>query len=411
MEYGCIGEHLPHSFSKEIHESIGSYKYELKELRPDEIESFMLERDFKAINVTIPYKQTVIPYLSRIDPPAELTGAVNTIVNRGGELYGYNTDVIGLSGLIRRAGVTLKGKKTLILGTGGTSRTALAVARTEGAREAIKVGRTKKDGCVTYDEAYSLHADAEIIINTTPCGMFPEPEGCPIEPERFEKLEAVFDAVYNPLETVLVRKARRLGAKAENGLYMLASQAVAAYGIFMGVETDEDLSERVYKNVLVQKENIVLTGMPGSGKTTVGRLLAGKEGREFVDTDELIVAREKREISDIFASDGEEYFRDVESEVIREISMRNGLVISTGGGAILRQGNVELLKMNGRLFFLDRPLEQLLPTEDRPLANTIEAMKKRYEERYDKYLASADHVIDTAGDPMDSIRQIEEKHG
>lgn len=411
MQYGCIGERLPHSFSKEIHEKIGDYRYELKELAPEELDDFMRERDFLAINVTIPYKQAVIPYLYETDPKAAKVGAVNTIVNRDGRLYGYNTDVEGMDRLIEKAGVTLSGKKVLILGTGGTSKTALALAADKGASRAVRVSRTRKEGCVTYEQAYAECADFDIMINTTPCGMFPHPEESPIEPARFKKLEAVFDAVYNPLETELTARAKKLGVTAENGLYMLAAQAVAAYGIFMGIAPESGLTDRVYSRVLRDKQSIVLTGMPSSGKTTIGRIIAEDLGRKFFDTDELIRQKTGEEIPDIFKRVGESGFREIEAEVIRELSPVNGAVIATGGGAILREDNVRMLRRNGKIYFLDRPLELLIPTDDRPLSGTVEALKKRYEERYDKYVSTADETIKVFNDAAAAAKEAERRHG
>lgn len=411
MQYGCIGEHLPHSFSKEIHEKIGDYEYELKELAPDELDGFMRERDFRAINVTIPYKQAVIPYLYEIDPKAAKVGAVNTIVNRDGRLYGYNTDVEGMDRLIKRAGATLSGKKVLILGTGGTSKTALALATDKGASRAVRVSRTQKEGCVTYEQAYVECSDFEIIINTTPCGMFPHSEESPTEPERFKKLEAVFDAVYNPLETELTARAKKLGVTAENGLYMLAAQAVAAYGIFMGTEPEAELTDEVYSQVLRDKQSIVLIGMPSSGKTTIGQILARDLERRFFDTDDLIKQKIGEEIPDIFKRIGESGFREIEAEVIRDLSTVNGAVIATGGGAILREDNVRMLKRNGKLYFLDRPLELLIPTDDRPLSGTADALKKRYEERYDKYVSAADEIIKVRNDAEAAAQETERRHG
>ena len=401
MEYGLIGERLPHSFSKEIHEKIADYKYSLKELRKDELKDFIISKNYKAINVTIPYKQSVIPYLDWISPEAESIGAVNTVVNRGGELFGYNTDFGGMRALIERAGVELKYKKALILGTGGTSRTAMAVCKRLGAKEIYRLSRTGREGSITYDEAYIKHTDADVIINTTPCGMYPDVFGCPIELERFNKLSGVIDAVYNPLNTSLVSKARQLGIAAEGGLYMLVAQAVLASELFLDKELDTvEVTNEIFDEIYFEKRNIVLSGMPGSGKSTVGKLIAERLGREFIDTDKLIVER-FGEIKKIFAEHGEKYFRDLESEVIRELSPLNGKVISTGGGAILRTINVDALRRNGEIFFIDRSPEYLIPTDDRPLADKKAKIEKLYEKRIDTYMSTADYIIDGDCDPED----------
>ncbi len=393
MKYGCIGEHLPHSFSKEIHAEIASYAYELKELTPEELPAFLAAKDFQGINVTIPYKQAVIPFLDHIDETAKAIGAVNTVVNRGGELWGYNTDLFGLTRLIRRAKLDLSGRKVLILGTGGTSRTAAYAAETLGAGQILKVSRTERDGAVSYEDTLRDHSDAEIILNTTPCGMYPHPDAQPLALKSFGSLQGVADVIYNPLRTRFILEARALGLPAEGGLYMLVAQAVRASELFMDTAYPEDLTDRVYARILRRKENLVLIGMPGSGKSAVGRLLAKKTGLPFCDTDQLIVEKAGKPITEIFRDSGEQAFRDLESEVIRNLSLRGGMIVSTGGGAVLRPENVTALRQNGRLFWLDRDPDALIPTDDRPLADTADKMKRLYTERRPVYRAAADEII------------------
>ncbi len=403
MNYGCIGEHLAHSFSKEIHNKIESYDYELCEVAKDKLNEFMTKREFKAINVTIPYKQDVIAHLYYIDDMAKQIGAVNTIVNHNGKLYGYNTDFMGMSALADRIGISFEGKKVLVLGTGGTSKTAVAVAKSKGAKEVVKVGRSGGDNCVTYDQAKKMHSDSQIVINTTPCGMYPNNDGMPIDLNDYPLVEGVLDAVYNPLVTRLVREALKKGIKAECGLYMLVAQAVFAAEKFTGKTYDSKIIDSVFNEIFASKQNIVLTGMPGSGKTTVGKLISKITGRQFIDTDEMIVQKHG-EISYIFAKQGETSFRDMETEAVKEASASCGCIISTGGGAILRDKNIDALKSNGRVFFIDRPLKCLVPTDDRPLARDASAIKKRYEERYQKYCSSADVIIDADCTP-DAVAQ------
>ena len=395
MEYGLIGEKLPHSFSKEIHEKLAGYDYQLKELTPAQLPAFLEKRDFKGINVTIPYKQTVIPYLDELDDKAAAIGAVNTIVNREGKLYGYNTDYDGMVALIRHAGLSLEGKTVLILGTGGTSKTAMAVAKDLGAASVQRVSRTAKEGAISYEEAQRL--PVQILINTTPSGMYPHPDGQPMDLSRFGWLEGVLDAVYNPLRTRLVLQARDNGARGQGGLYMLVAQAAAAAELFLGKPLPAGAMDRVYRQIHGEKQNIVLTGMPGSGKSTVGRILARDMDREFVDVDTEIIRLAKLPISEIFARKGEAYFRDLESQAIAALSQRTGLVIATGGGAILREENVRHLRQNGRLYFLDRPIENILPSDDRPLSRDREALQQRYEERYTRYTVTADTRIPVEG--------------
>ena len=407
MHYGCIAEHLKHSFSPEIHACLGDYRYELREIEPDALGRFMTERDFRGINVTIPYKEKVIPYLYEIDDRAKAIGAVNTIVNRGGKLYGYNTDFYGMSALINRVGVSLSGKKVAVLGTGGTSRTACAVANSLGAAVVLRVSRSTKDSAIDYGMLRAQHSDVQILINTTPCGMFPNPDGTAVNVDDFAQLEGVVDAVYNPLRPQLVLDAKRKGIPAEGGLFMLVAQAVRASEIFFDTVYPDDTAERVYNKLLPSKENLVLIGMPASGKSTVGKLLAQRLGLLFFDMDELIVQRAQKTIPAIFEEVGECGFRDLESLVLREeFAQRNGIVISTGGGAILRDENVNMLRRNGRLYFLDRPLDDLLPTDDRPLSSTKEAIAARYRERYPRYMAVADVQIPVVGTPEQVVETI-----
>ena len=407
MEYGCIGEHLTHSFSKEIHAQLQDYFYELKEIPMGELDAFMTERNFKAINVTIPYKQDVIPFLKEMGETASAIGAVNTIVNRGGELYGDNTDFGGMADLIKRTGIELKGKKVLIFGTGGTSKTAMAVAQHMGAASVWKVSRSAKPGVLTYEEVREKHLDAQVLINTTPKGMFSREGGMPMDPGLFPQLQGVIDVVYNPLRTEFVRKARELGVPAAGGLYMLVRQAVLASEIFLDTKYPDAITEEVYKRIKTSKENIVLTGMPGSGKTTVGKLLAGSLNRPYVDTDTLIEEKTGMTPAQILAERGESAFREIESEVIREAAQRNGCIIATGGGAVLRPENIQHLRSNGRLFFLDRPVERLIPTEDRPLSSTKEAILKRYSERYATYVSTADVIIENNAAPEAAAQRVE----
>ena len=407
MKYGCIGEHLKHSFSKEIHNALTDYEYDILEIPKDEFADFTEKRDFSAINVTIPYKEVIIPYMHYIDSHAKEIGAVNTVVNRSGKLYGYNTDFYGMCELIRHAGIELQDKKVVILGTGGTSKTALAVAKALLAKGAIRVSRTSREDAISYEELYEKHRDTDVIINTTPCGMFPNISGCAVDISKFTNLSGVIDAVYNPLRSTMVLDAKKQKVPAEGGLYMLVAQAVRASEIFIDTKYPDGETERIFKKMLRDKENIVLIGMPASGKTTVGNILAKKMNRQIIDTDELIVRREGKAISDIFRENGEDYFRRAESDVISEVSSMTGVIISTGGGAVLRESNVDSLKKNGRLYFIDRPLEALIPTSDRPLASTRAAIERRYNERYSTYLSSSDVTIDASSGAEDVAEKIE----
>ena len=397
MKYGVIGEHLKHSFSKDIHEKIADYKYDICEIEPEKLDDFIKSGEFEGINVTIPYKEKVIPHLYSISDKAKRIGAVNTIVNKDGRLYGYNTDYMGMKALILRNKIDIKGKKALIMGNGDTAKTGHAVLTDLGAKQIIHVGREGEEADVLYGDVVELHSDADFILNTTPVGMFPKNEGRIIDISLFPKLMGLIDVVYNPLRTNIVLDAMERGIPAESGLYMLVSQAVFASEFFLEKEYDASVSENTFKEILKQKENIVLVGMPSSGKTTVGKYLSEITGKEFIDTDDEIIKKINMDIPSYFAKYGEKAFRDVESEVIGEVSKKNGFIISTGGGAILRQENVRCLKQNGRVYFLNRSLELLTPTSSRPLSSDIEALKKRFEERYELYLKAADVEIKADG--------------
>ena len=406
MKYGLIGEKLGHSFSKDIHNMLADYDYQLTEIAKEDFHAFMEAKDFNAINVTIPYKQDVIPYLDSISDVAKSIGAVNVIVNKEGKLYGYNTDFAGMEALTKHMGLLLSGKKVLILGSGGTSKTAYALAKSLEARKILRLSRTAREDCITYEDAYRNHLDAEIIINTTPAGMFPKVDSCAIEIERFTKLEGAIDAVYNPLRTEFMQRAEKMGAKASGGLYMLVAQAVFAVEHFLDCKLDSSKLDEVFDKILESKENIVLTGMPSCGKTTIGKALASKLDCQLIDTDAEIVKKAGKPITDIFAEEGEKAFRDLESQVISDVSMMQGVIISTGGGAILRDENIKALKKNGKVYFIDRKLEDLAATKDRPLSSDIESLKKRYDERYDIYCHTADVRIINDKKIEDAINAI-----
>jgi shikimate dehydrogenase len=409
MNYGLIGEKLSHSFSKEIHESIADYKYELCEISRDNLADFLNKREFSAINVTIPYKKEVIPYLDEVSTAAKELQAVNCIVNKNGKLYGYNTDYFGMRNTILRSNIDISSKKVLILGTGGTSRTSSLVCKDLGAGEIILVSRYEKEGALTYNEAYSKHTDAEIIINATPVGMYPNSYASPLDLGKYSNLKAVFDAVYNPIRTQLVLEAQKRNIYAEGGLYMLVSQAVHAIELFINTQFEENKADEIYHRILKEKENIVLIGMPSSGKTTVGKIIADDLSREFYDLDDEIEKHIGCTIAEFFKSHTEKEFRDIETQITKEISKKNGIVIATGGGCILREENANALKSNGRLYFLDRALDNLTPTDSRPLATKKEALKKLYDARYNLYLNTCDIQINGNLSPEEEALLIREE--
>lgn len=392
MEYGLIGEKLGHSFSKEIHESIKDYIYELKELDLESFHKFMEEKAFKAINVTIPYKEKVIPYLDYIDPAAKKIGAVNTIVNKKNKLYGYNTDYLGLKSIILKNKINVQDKNILILGNGGTAKTATQVLKDLKCKN-IKYAvlePTKDD--YSFENCYE-YQEAEVIVNATPVGMYPNSYGKLIDINKFNKLEAVVDVIYNPLKTPIILDAIKKELKYATGLYMLVAQAVYAADIFTDTKSDYEVINDVYKKIINQKKNIVLIGMPSSGKTTIGKKLSKLLEKEFIDTDILVEEKLGMPIKDFLNSKTEQEFRKIETEVVMEVSKLNNVVIATGGGVIKNNKNIDILKSNGIVLFIDRKLKNLIVTDSRPLSNDIDKLTKLYEERYPIYLSSCDlHV-------------------
>ncbi len=404
MRYGLIGEKLGHSFSADVHSKMGK-DYRLTELSSVEFDNFFENKDFDGINVTIPYKQRVINHLDFVDEKAKKIGAVNTVVNNNGALYGYNTDFDGLLNLISKYFTDLSGKKALILGDGGTSKTAFSVLENLNAREILVVSRHPKENQISYSDATVLHNDVNIMVNTTPAGMYPSVNGSAINLENFNSLDLVIDAVYNPLRSDLVLSAENKGISAEGGLYMLIAQAVAAAEYFDNIKYERKIIDDIYRQILSEKQNIVLTGMPGSGKSTIGKLLAELLGRDFVDTDTLFIEKTDCEIADFFSKYGEKEFRRVESEIVSEISLKNGLVIATGGGVVLNKDNIRHLKHNGIIFYLNRSIEDLVPTEDRPLARSREDIINVYNLRKDIYNSTNDFSV-TVTNPEDTAKEI-----
>lgn len=404
MEYGCIGEKLSYSFSAEIHGALG-YAYELKELKKEELSAFFAARDFRGVNVTAPYKRAVMPLLDEIDPAARAIGAVNTVVNKCGKLYGHNTDFYGLKRLAERVGVPLKNKKAIVLGSGGTAQTAKAVCRASGAKEILVVSRRKKDGCITYEELYALHSDGEYLIDTTPCGTTPD-ESRAADLAKLPCLRAVLDVAYNPLRSPLVLQAESLKIPSEGGMYMLIAQAVKASELFLDKTYPNEKTDELFETLREKKRNVVLCGMPSSGKTTLGEELCRLTGRDFYDTDRMIVEKTGRTIPEIFESEGEGAFRAYEREAVKEVSRKSGVIVATGGGAVLFDENVNRLKANGALVLLDRPLQDLVSSGDRPLAATKAALEKIFYERRDRYFAAADKIVPVDGAPQDTAKRI-----
>ena len=386
MKYGLLGEKLPHSHSPKIHCLLGNPNYGLFEKSKDEVADFLLKREFNAINVTIPYKQTVMPFCDVLDGKAIEIGAVNTIVNCGGKLFGCNTDFDGFIFMCNRAKIDVQGKKVLVLGSGGTSRTATAAVKKLGAASVTVVGRSSD---VNYENIYDKASDSEIIINTTPVGMYPNNDEKIVDLEKFHSLSGVVDVVYNPQRTRLICDAERLGVPCIGGLTMLVAQAAFADRYFRGIAHSGAEIADIVNNVKKGLENIVLIGMPGCGKSTAGKFVAKELKREFCDIDNVIVSHEGKTIPQIFEEHGEEYFRRVESEVTKEISKKSGIVIACGGGTVLRDENRIALHQNGKVFYVQRNLSDLA-RGGRPLSQGENALEKLYAERSPIYEGFAD---------------------
>ena len=411
LRTGLLGEKLSHSFSPQIHHALvgDRYTYELFERAPEAVEGFIKGDEWDAINVTIPYKQVVMPYLDIITDEALRIGAVNTITRLSdGRLKGDNTDYFGFHRTLTACGCDPKGKKALVLGNGGAAATAVTVLTDMGA-EVILLGRSDRSvGGISpepYETVYERHPDAEVVVNCTPVGMYPKLIGqSPVELSRLPHVTAVFDMVYNPARTALLQEADRLGIPAYNGLLRLVAQAKRACELFLGEELDDDLIDTIVANIARETGNIVLVGMPGSGKSTVGKALAEAMGRPFVDTDALIVEDAGRPIPEIFATDGEEVFRAFETEAVKKAGMMSGAVIATGGGVVTRECNYPPLSQNGKIVFIHRDLDKL-PTAGRPISRS-NPLEELYAKRLPLYKTFADVEADNNGAVEDTVKTI-----
>ncbi len=393
INYGLCGRTLKHSYSKIIHEYLGNEDYRLLSLEKDELYELFETKNFKALNVTIPYKLDALQLCDVVSDEANAIGSVNTVVNKDGTLYGYNTDYFGFVYMLKRAGISLCNKKVVILGSGGTSLTARAVCKGEGAKETVVVSRR---GNVNYDNI-SDHADADVLINTTPVGMYPDNGRTPVDLSVFKKLSGVVDVIYNPIRTALVIEAEKRNIPSTTGLPMLVAQAVRAHEYFFDTKVHDAVIEDVYYKCLMKILNVVFVGMPGCGKTSIGKAYANLVGRSFLDTD-VFVEQSGMPIVQIFEKYGEEIFRDKETAAIKMLSAMSEKVIATGGGAVKRKGNVEMMKQNGVVVYLKRDLDKL-PSDGRPLSQGgDEKIRRLYEERHTLYEDAADVIIETHED-------------
>lgn len=397
---GLLGRSLAHSYSPQIHSMLGCYPYTLFEREPEALEEFLREGDFTGINVTIPYKKAVIPYLQELTPAAKKIGAVNTIVQRpDGSLAGHNTDYYGFSSMVRRSGLEVAGKKVLVLGSGGASNTAVTVLEEIGAN-VIVISRSGNNNYQNIGQ----HADCAILVNTTPVGMYPDTGVAPVDLGLFPNLEGVLDVIYNPARTKLVLDAEKRGIPVMNGLWMLIAQAKEAAEYFTGTPIEDSVLENIHRKLSRQMQNIVLIGMPGSGKSTVGRILAELTGRKYVDADEKIMIDTGMSIPEIFHVYGEDGFRQREIQVLDTLGKQSGLILSTGGGCVTREENYSSLKQNGTIFWLQRELDKL-PTKGRPLSQTNN-LTQLYNQRKNHYQDFADFIVDNNTAPEEAAAAI-----
>ena len=411
MKYGLIGRTLAHSYSKEIHEALGKYSYGLFSLEPEDLTDFISARNFSGLNVTIPYKKDVIPLCDEVSELARAIGSVNTLYWKDHLLVGHNTDYEGFLYTAKRSGISFAGKTVLIMGNGGTSLTARKAATDEGAAKIYVATRSASTdnasqstdaaaghaaAPIAYDKLPAIASDVNIIVNTTPVGTFPNNLQSIIDIAAFPNCEAVIDVIYNPFKTKLLMDAEKAGLKTANGLPMLVAQATAAAGYFLRTpRAFESENEMIIEKMVNDMRNIVLIGMPGCGKTTIGRIISEKTGKEFVDMDDEIVKKAGKPIPEIFEEVGEPGFRDIESQVAAELGKQRGLVIATGGGAVLREDNVYALKQNSLMIHIKRPLEDLA-MNGRPLSKDIEALRRMEAVRMPIYEAAADMTIDNS---------------
>ena len=404
MRCGLLGEKLGHSYSPAIHGELANYDYQLFERAPDAVEDFLLHGEWDGLNVTIPYKKTVLPFCAELSERARKIGSVNTLVRRSdGSIFGDNTDAYGFEKLLGRAGIEVAGKKALVLGSGGASVMAVEVLRSLGAEAVIVISRHGEDNYGNLDR----HADAQIIINTTPVGMFPKNGEAAVDLRAFPACEGVVDVVYNPARTALLLQAEALGIPHAGGLYMLVGQAKRSCELFTNREIPDSEIDRIERQLARSMQNIILIGMPGCGKSTIASALAGKLGRPLLEADAEIEKAAGCTIPEIFARGGEESFRQKETAVLHDLGRQSGAVISTGGGCVTRAGNYPLLHQNGTIFWLQRELDRL-PREGRPLSlqNDLHEMYARREPLYRRF---ADHAIDNNGsieETLDAILEV-----
>ncbi len=400
MQCGLLGGKLGHSYSPQIHAQLGTYAYTLFEKQPQELTEFLQSGAFSGLNVTIPYKKAVIPYCSELSELARRLGAVNTLVRgQDGRLSGYNTDYFGFASMLSQSGFSPIGKKCLVLGSGGASATVSAVLRDAGANVVV-ISRSGEDN---YHNL-SRHADAALIVNATPVGMYPNVGISPVDLDVFENLELVLDLIYNPARTKLLLDAQSRGIPAMNGLWMLVAQAKQSAEFFTGERIDDGVISNIYRTMKARMENVILIGMPGCGKSTIAKRLGAMTGCEVIDADERIEQYAQSTIGQIFAREGEAGFRKIETQVLSQLGKLSGKIIATGGGCVTREENYPLLHQNGTIFYIRRDV-QLLSVDGRPLSMQTPPAQL-YAARKALYERFADATIENDAAPDEAARRI-----
>ncbi len=402
MKIELLGRKLTHSLSPLLHSVFADYSYNLREIEPEDLDSFFEKGDFDGLNVTIPYKKEVIKYCDILSPEAQKIGAVNTIYRENGKLIGHNTDYAGFCAMIDHIGTSFEGKKVVILGSGGASLTAQTVCKDLGAKDIVVISRSGENN---YDNLYEKHLDADIIINCTPVGMYPNALECAVELDKFSSLKGVFDMIYNPYRTKLLLDAEKIGIPCCGGLIMLTVQGIKSGEKFLAKSIPEGVVERALSILKYNSVNITLIGMPGCGKSTVAKEISKIENRPLMDIDTLIVEKESTDIPTIFREKGEGYFRDIEAKICFDICREKGQVIATGGGAILRKENRDIIKANSVVVFIESEISSL-DTKGRPLSKDLSTLQKMYKERLPLYRETADIKVKLCDTPTETAQSI-----
>ena len=402
MKFGLLGRTLGHSFSPRIHSALGNTNYELFEREPSQLQEFFADPELQGINITIPYKVNALEACDIVDPRAERIGCVNTMVRKDGKWHGYNTDYDGFVFTLQHAGIDVSGKECIILGDGASSATVHVALEDLGAKNIVHLSRKTAP---FYGDAPNYYETAQIIINCTPIGMYPHNPANLIDITQFSKLEGVVDLIYNPRRTILLLQAEMMEIPHCDGLPFLVAQGVEAANHFQGESFGTKEIEQILRDMRREKENIILIGMPGVGKTTVGKALGEEMGRTCVDVDHEL-EKEIGDISTYITEQGEAAFREKEAEMIAKFGTQTGLIISTGGGCVTVPKNFAHLRQNGRIYQLTQPVENL-STSGRVLSSGgIERLRELEATRTPMYESFAQCIVEHNRNAPETVATI-----